>query len=63
MLWTEKYKPLRLKDIKGQDIERVCNFVLNYNREKYRALLLYGPTGTGKSLIANVIAKELGYEL
>ncbi|MDD5178045.1 MAG: AAA family ATPase [Candidatus Nanoarchaeia archaeon] len=63
MLWTEKYRPSAVKQIRGQDVERICSFVLNYNREKHKAILIHGPTGTGKTLIANVLAKELGYEL
>ncbi|MDD5331805.1 MAG: AAA family ATPase [Candidatus Nanoarchaeia archaeon] len=62
MLWTEKYKPSKTEEIKGQEVGRVRRFVMDYSREKHRALLIYGPSGTGKTLIAEILAKELGYE-
>lgn len=58
MLWTEKYRPKRFSEIKGQDsiVERVQAFVKNKNMPN---LLFVGPAGIGKSSLALVIAREL----
>ena len=56
--WTDKYKPLTTKQVIGQEsaITKIKN---NLNTP----LLLYGPTGTGKSTVVYTIAKELNYEI
>lgn len=63
--WIQKYSPKTIREIVGQDaaIARIKNFINNFVREKKRALILTGPSGTGKTLTAHLIAKELGYEL
>ena len=55
---VEKYKPKRLVEIVGQKniIQKITEYLKNWKPGK--ALLLYGPTGIGKTLIAGVVAKE-----
>ena len=61
--FLQKYKPKSIREVAGNkaQMEQALNFVKNYKKGK--ALLLYGPPGTGKTLCAELIAKELGYEL
>jgi replication factor C large subunit len=53
-----KYKPENCKGVLGQDIvvKTINNWLDGWKQGD--ALLLYGPTGVGKTLIANVIARE-----
>lgn len=57
-IWTEKYRPQKFEDIKGQKkiVERIKAFV---DQKNMPHILLAGPAGVGKSTIALVIAKEL----
>jgi replication factor C small subunit len=57
-LWTEKYRPKTLDDIKGQSM------ALQQIKEKLKqgeitSLILKGPTGVGKTTTAKVIAKVI----
>ncbi len=58
MIWTEKYRPSKFKEIRGQEkiVKRIEAFVKNKNMPH---LLFAGPAGVGKSTSAIVIAKEL----
>jgi replication factor C small subunit len=57
-LWTEKYRPEKFSDIKGQKdiIKRVKAFVDMGNMPHQ---LYAGPAGIGKSSLAIVVAKQL----
>ena len=57
-LWTEKYRPEKFSDIKGQKdiIKRVKAFVKMGNMPHQ---LYAGPAGIGKSSLAIVVAKQL----
>ncbi len=60
---VEKYKPKRLVEIVGQKtvIKKIIDYLKKWKRGK--ALLLYGPSGTGKTLITEIIAKENKFNL
>jgi len=65
MLFTTKYAPRNLSEIKGQDlaISQLKNYVVNYRQQKQKAILLWGPIGVGKTSSVYALAKELDYDL
>src|SRR3989338_4072096 len=66
MQFTHKYKPKKPSDVIGQD-ERIAEIkkkIEGYARQKTKkALLVYGPTGTGKTSSIHAIAEELDLEI
>jgi len=58
MLWTEKYKPEKIIEVIQQPIEIVKRTTL-----KNKPLLIYGPTGIGKTSAIHALAKDLDYEI
>ncbi len=70
MTWTEKYRPKKFEDIKGQDeaLIKVKRFIGDFNlgkltKTRKKALILHGPPGTGKTALAHVTAKETNAEI
>ncbi len=62
-IWTETYAPQSHKDIAGQPgAGEVFRAVKDWKKGS-KALLLYGPTGTGKTSCVQAIARELDCEL
>ncbi len=63
MTWTEKYRPQKFEEIKGQAgaITKIKEFI-NYPKNK-KALVLHGPPGIGKTTLAHVTAKETNSEI
>jgi replication factor C small subunit len=57
-IWTEKYRPVTFKDVKGQKeiVNRVKAFVEQKNMPH---VLFAGPAGTGKTTLSLVIVKQL----
>ncbi len=63
--WIHKYLPKSASDIVGQDkgIKQLRKFIIDYKDQKKKALILYGPAGTGKTSSVHAIADELGLEV
>ena len=63
MLWADKYSPNKGEEMAGQGkpVQEILQFVDNFKPGK--AILLSGPTGTGKTALVESIAKEKGFEL
>ncbi|MCC7573285.1 MAG: replication factor C large subunit [Candidatus Methanofastidiosum sp.] len=61
---VEKYFPKNFSEIKGQQalVKDILAWINTWGTEK-RALLIYGPPGSGKTTMVKVLSKELGYDL
>lgn len=63
--WTIKYRPKKSSEIKGQidAVKSLKDFVENFRKKKKKAVILYGPSGNGKTCSVHAIAEELGLEI
>jgi len=61
MNWTEKYAPKNLEEFIGnaKAIQELVTLIQN----KTKAIIVTGPTGSGKTSAAYLIAKHLNYEI
>ncbi len=62
-LWIDKYKPLKLEEFVGNKkaVEELKNFVFDF--KKGEALMFYGSTGIGKSLLVETFCLENNFLL
>ena len=65
MIWTKKYAPVCVKELVGDisSIMKLEDFIKNFSRQSKKAMILYGPTGTGKTDAVYALAKELKLEV
>ncbi len=63
--WIRKYRPQTEKQVIGhrEQFHTLKDFIKNYKKQKKRALLLYGPTGVGKTAAVYALAKDLDLEI
>lgn len=63
--WTLKYQPTTLAQFSflTDQIQKMQFFVSNFKKQKKKALLLHGPTGTGKTAVVHALARDCNYEL
>jgi len=64
-MWTKKYAPKSVKELVGdiRSIMQLEDFIKNFKNFKKNAVLIYGPTGSGKTEAAYAIAKENNLEV
>ncbi|KAF9933296.1 hypothetical protein FBU30_005880 [Linnemannia zychae] len=78
-LWTSKYRPKQIKDLCGNNaaIQKLVRWLENWegnykldfkkdNADKsgtYRAVLISGPPGVGKTSAAHLVGESLGYNI
>lgn len=77
-LWTDKYAPRSLSDIVGNQtvVNRLKNWLSNWHRyrkagfkaglgegSEYRAAILHGAPGIGKTTAAHIVGKLCGYDV
>jgi len=63
--FIRKYQPKTSKEVIGQAsaIVQLKEFFLNFKKQKKRAVLVYGPSGVGKTCSIYAIADELNLEV
>src|SRR5919202_876247 len=63
-MWSEIYRPARIKDLIGNEDERltVMKWLSQWVRGS-KPLLLVGPPGVGKTTLVHVLARQLDYDL
>jgi DNA polymerase III delta prime subunit len=58
-VWTEKYRPTRLAEIKGhRRIKQLFERAVAHQCVRFPPVILYGPPGTGKTSLALALAHE-----
>ncbi len=63
-LWIHHYRPGTLKAVpQPEGIVALEKFVRNFAKQKKKAMLLYGPSGTGKSCAVHALAKDMNWEI
>lgn len=63
-LWIRSYLPGKLHEIpQAAGVLKLAQFVNTFKKQKKKAMLLYGPSGTCKTSAVHALARELGREL
>lgn len=68
LLWTEKYRPKRLKDYLGNEnlVKLITEWITKHKRKESgveRFLILHGSPGVGKTTLAHIIYNQFDYDI
>jgi len=65
MLLVDKYKPKSLKEVCGNKtiINKLNNWLKNFNTHKMKGFFLWGKPGIGKTTIAHLVCKENNFDI
>ncbi len=63
-LWIHHHRPSTVKAVpQPEGIVKLAQFVNTFAKQKKKAMLLYGPSGTGKSCAVHALARDLNWEI
>ncbi len=64
-MWIEKYKPKNLEDFVGNRlaVTKIEKWFSKFKEQKKKALFIEGPNGVGKTLLVELLAKKLNYNV
>jgi replication factor C large subunit len=62
--WVEKYRPEKLEDFVGniESVQKLENWLKNWNQQRKKVALLAGPAGVGKTSVVYYLIKKYGFE-
>lgn len=61
--WALKYRPTRLTDLVGQEVNKEILSTLLERGSLFNAMIFYGRSGCGKTTTARILVNELGAEV
>lgn len=63
--WVKKYQPKNSNEIYGQNkgVETLRDFIKNYKKQKFKAAMIYGEPGCGKTSSVHAVSKEFDLEI
>ncbi len=63
--WIIKYRPRTLSDYIDQEEakNKLLEWIKSFPNTEYKAALLHGPPGTGKTTLVECLARDLGFEV
>lgn len=64
-LFTEKYRPVNFSEMVGNEkaIQKLRNWISNFDKQEKKAVLISGPPGIGKSTAAMLAAKTYNFNV
>ena len=64
MMWSEKYRPQKMIDLIGnEEARKLLEEWFQKWKKGTKPLLLVGPPGIGKTTLANISARDFGYDM
>lgn len=63
-LWIHHHRPRTVKAVpQTEGVVKLAQFVNTFSKQKKKAMLLYGPSGTGKSCSVHALANDMNWEI